>query len=74
MYEPASKGGSPANTCSHTLPILLRNGTASRTPYRQSPAFAALGPSLLAKVSHMTCREAQLSKVPGTGDLDGRNT
>ena len=31
MYEPASKRGSPANTCSPALPIPLRKGTASRT-------------------------------------------
>ena len=31
MYEPASKRGSPANTCPHLLPIPLRKGTFNET-------------------------------------------
>ena len=37
------------------------------TVYGHSPAVAALGPSRLAKVSHMTYPEEKFSKVPATG-------
>lgn len=36
MYEPASKRGSPANTCSHLLPSPLRKGTFNKTLHNSS--------------------------------------